>query len=63
MMSNDVITINIKSQKNAYVIALIVVFELASFHEIFAIELKRSNEEKLKISKLHKNDLSMKSRY
>ncbi len=59
----DVIAMNIKSRKNAYAIALVIVSELDSFHAAFAIELKRSNQKKLKISKLHKNDLSMKSRY
>jgi hypothetical protein len=62
-MSVDVIAMNIKSRKSAYATALIIVFELDSFHAAFAIELKRSNQKKLKISKLHKNDLSMKSRY
>ncbi len=63
IMSADAIAMNIKSRKNAYATALIIVFELDSFHAAFAIELKRSNQKKLKISKLHKNDLSMKSRY
>jgi hypothetical protein len=63
IMSIDVITMNIKCRKNLYAITLIIVFELDSFHAAFAIELKRSNQKKLKISKLYKDDLSMKSRY
>jgi hypothetical protein len=62
-MSADAIAMNIKSRKNAYATALIIVFELGSFHAAFAIELKRSNQKKVKILKLHKNDLSIKSRY
>jgi hypothetical protein len=54
---------NIKSRKSAYATALIIVFELDSFHAIFAIELERSNQKKLRISKLYRDDLSMKSRY
>jgi hypothetical protein len=62
IMSIDVVAMNIKSRKSAYAIALITIFDLDSFHAAFAIELKRSNQ-KIKISKLHKDDLSMKSRY
>ncbi len=62
-MSVDAVAMNIKSRKNAYATALIIVFELDSFRAAFAIELERSNQKKLKISKLHRNDLSMKSRY
>ncbi len=62
-MSIDVVAMNIKSRKNAYATALFIVSELDSFHAAFTIELKRSNKKKLKISKLHKDDLSMKSRY
>jgi hypothetical protein len=62
-MSADVIAMNIKFRKNSYATALIIVSELDSFHAAFAIELERSNQKKLKISKLHRDDLSMKSRY
>jgi hypothetical protein len=63
IMSIDVVAMNIRSRKNAYATSLIIVFELDSFYTVFAIKLKRSNQKKLKISKLHKNDLLMKSRY
>ncbi len=63
VMSADSIAMNIRFRKNAYATALVIVSELDSFHAAFAIELKRSNQKKLKISKLHKNDFSMKSRY
>jgi hypothetical protein len=63
IMSVDFVAMNIRSRKNAYATALVIVFELNSFHAAFAIELKRSNQKKLKISKLHKDDLSIKSRY
>ncbi len=62
-MLTDAIAMNIRFRKNTYATALVIVSELDSFHAAFAIELKRSNQKKLKISKLHKNDFSMKSRY
>ncbi len=46
IMSIDVVAMNIKSRKSAYAIVLIIVFELDSFHAVFAIELKRSNKKK-----------------
>ncbi len=63
IVSIDAVAMNIRSRKNAYATALVIVFELDLFHAAFAIELERSNQKKLKISKLHRNDLSMKSRY
>ncbi len=54
VMSIDADAMNIRSRKSAYATALIIVFELDSFHAAFAIELKRSNQKKLKISKLHR---------
>jgi hypothetical protein len=59
----NVVVMNIKSRKSLYAIALIIIFKLSSFHAAFTIDLKRSNQKKLKISKLHKNDLLMKSQY
>jgi hypothetical protein len=63
IMSVNVVAISIRSRKSAYATELIIVFDLDSFNAAFAIDLKRSNQKKSKISKLHKDDLSMKSRY
>ncbi len=63
IMSMNAVAMNIKSRKNAYAIVLISVFELDLFYATYAIKVKRLNQRKLKISKLYKNDLSIKSRY
>jgi hypothetical protein len=63
IMSADAMIMNIKSRKQTYSIALITIETLKSFHAAFSIDLKRSNQEKSQISKLHKNDLFVESRY
>jgi hypothetical protein len=62
-VSNDVVIMNIRFRKQTYSIALIIVQTLESFHATFSIDLKRSNQKKSKISKLHRNDLLVESRY
>jgi hypothetical protein len=62
-MSNDVVIMNIRFRKQTYSTALIIVQTLKSYHAIFSIDLKRSKQKKSNISKLHKNDLSIESRY
>jgi hypothetical protein len=63
MMSADAMIMNIRSRKQTYLTALITIETLKSFHAAFSIDLKRSNQEKSQISKLHKNDLFVESRY
>ncbi len=43
--------------------ALITIETLKSFHAAFSIDLKRSNQKKSQISKLHKDNLFVESRY
>jgi hypothetical protein len=62
-MSNDVVIMNIRSRKQTYSIALIIVQTLKSYHAAFSIDLKRSNQKKSQISKLHRDDLFVESRY
>jgi hypothetical protein len=62
-MLNDVVIMNIKFWKQTYSIALIIVQTLKSYHAAFSIDLKRSKQKKSNISKLHKNDLFVESRY
>jgi hypothetical protein len=62
-VSNDVVIMNIKSRKQTYSIALITIQTLGSFHAAFSIDLKRSNQKKSQIPKLHRDDLSVESRY
>jgi hypothetical protein len=62
MLANAMI-MNIKSRKQTYSIALITIETLKSFHAAFSIDLKRSNQKKSQISKLHMNDLFVESRY
>jgi hypothetical protein len=52
-MLADAMIMNIKSRKQTYLIALITIETLKSFHAAFSIDLKRSNEKKSQISKLH----------
>jgi hypothetical protein len=59
----DAMIMNIKSRKQTYSIALITIETLKSFHAAFSIDLKRSNQKKSQISKLHRNDLFVESRY
>jgi FtsZ-binding cell division protein ZapB len=63
IMLADAMIINIKFRKQTYSTALITIETLKSFHAAFSIDLKRSNQKKSQISKLHKNDLFVKSRY
>ncbi len=62
-LSNDVVIMNIKSRKQTYSTALIIVQTLKSYHAAFSIDLKRSKQKKSNISKLHKDDLLVESRY
>jgi hypothetical protein len=62
-MSNNVVIMNIKSWKQTYSTMLIIVQTLKSYHATFSIDLKRSKQKKSNISKLHKNDLLVESRY
>jgi hypothetical protein len=63
IMFADAMIMNIKSRKQTYSIALITIKTLKLFHATFSIDLKRSNQKKSQISKLHRNDLLVKSRY
>jgi hypothetical protein len=63
IMLADAMTMNIRSRKQTYSIALITIETLKSFHAAFSIDLKRSNQKKSQISKLHRNDLLVESRY
>jgi hypothetical protein len=63
IMLADAMIMNIKSRKQTYSTALITIETLESFHAAFSIDLKRSNQKKSQISKLHKNDLFVESRY
>jgi hypothetical protein len=63
IMLADAMIMNIKSRKQTYSTALIMIETLESFHTTFSIDLKRSNQKKSQISKLHKNDLFVESRY
>jgi hypothetical protein len=62
-MSNDVVIMNIRFRKQTYLTALTIVQTLRSYHAAFLIDLKRSKQKKSNISKLHKNDLFVESRY
>jgi hypothetical protein len=59
----DAMIMNIRFRKQTYSAALITIETLKSFHAAFSIDLKRSNQKKSQISKLHKNDLLIESRY
>ncbi len=62
-VSNDVVIMNIRSRKQTYSTALAIVQTLKSYHAAFSIDLKRSKQKKSNISKLHRNDLFVESRY
>ncbi len=62
-VSNDVVTMNIRSRKQTYSTALTIVQTLKSYHSAFSIDWKRSKQKKSNISKLHKDDLLVESRY
>jgi hypothetical protein len=63
IMSADAMIINIRSRKQTYSIALTTIETLRLFHAAFSIDLKRSNQKKSQILKLHRNDLLVESRY
>jgi hypothetical protein len=63
IMLADAMIMNIRSRKQTYSTALITIETLESFHAAFSIDLKRSNQKKSQISKLHKDDLLVESRY
>jgi hypothetical protein len=63
IMSADAMIMNIKFRKQTYSTALITIETLESFHAAFSIDLKRSKQKKSNISKLHKDDLLVESRY
>jgi hypothetical protein len=63
IMFADAMIMNIKSRKQTYSAALITIETLKSFHAAFSIDLKRSNQKKSQISKLHRDDLLVESRY
>jgi hypothetical protein len=63
IMFVNAIIINIKSWKQSYLIALITIETLQSFHATFSIDLKRSNQKKSQILKLFKDDLFVELRY
>ncbi len=62
-VSNDVVIMNIKSRKQTYSTALAIVQTLESYHAAFSIDLKRWKQKKSNISKLHRDDLFVESRY
>jgi hypothetical protein len=59
----DAMTMNIRSRKQTYSTALVTIEALGSFHAAFSIYLERSDQKKSQISKLHRNDLLVESRY
>jgi hypothetical protein len=59
----DAMIMNIRSRKQTYSAALITIETLRSFHAAFSIDLERSNQKNSQISKLHRNDLLVESRY
>jgi hypothetical protein len=63
IMLADAMIMNIKFRKQTYSTALITIETLESFHAAFSIDLKRSNQKKSQISKLHRDDLLVESRY
>jgi hypothetical protein len=63
IMHADAMIMNIRFRKQTYSTALITIETLKSFHATFSIDLKRLNQKKSQISKLHKIDLLVESRY
>jgi hypothetical protein len=59
----DAMIMNIRFRKQTYSTALVTIETLGSFHAAFSIDLERSKQKKSNISKLHRNDLSVESRY
>jgi hypothetical protein len=62
-VSKDVVIMNMRSRKQTYSTALIIVQTLKSYHAAFSIDLERSKQKKSNISKLHRDDLFVESRY
>jgi hypothetical protein len=62
-VSNDVEIMNIRFRKQTYSTALNIVQTLKSYHAAFSIDIKRSKQKKSNISKLHRDDLFIESRY
>jgi hypothetical protein len=63
IMLADAMIMNIRFRKQTYSTALTIVQTLKSYHAAFSIDLKRSKQKKSNISKLHKDDLFVESRY
>jgi hypothetical protein len=63
IMLADAMIMNIRFRKQTYWTALITIETLKLFHAAFSIDLKRSNQKKSQISKLHKDDFFVESRY
>jgi hypothetical protein len=63
IMLADAMIMNIRSRKQTYSVALITIETLKSFHAAFSIDLEHSNQKKSQISKLHRDDLLVESRY
>ncbi len=63
IMLADAMIMNIRSRKQTYSTAVATIETLKSFHAAFSIDLERSNQKKSQISKLHKDDLFVESRY
>jgi hypothetical protein len=63
IMLADAMIMNIRFRKQTYSAALATIETLESFHAAFSIDLKRSNQKKSQISKLHRDDLFVESRY
>jgi hypothetical protein len=63
IMLVDAMIMNIRSRKQTYSTALITIEALESFHAAFSVDLKRSNQKKSQISKLHRDDLLVEPRY
>jgi hypothetical protein len=63
IMFADAMIMNIRFRKQTYSTALITIETLESFHAAFSVDLKRSNQKKSQISKLHRDDLFVESRY
>jgi hypothetical protein len=59
----DAMIMNIRFRKKTYSTALVTIEMLKSFHAAFSIDLERSNQKKSQISKLHRDDLLVESRY
>jgi hypothetical protein len=63
IMFADAMIMNIRFRKQTYSIALITIEMLELFQATFSIDLERLNQKKSQISKLHKDDLFIESRY